>query len=231
LREYKTAMTHAAEIAAREGAGTLVYVRRFDLVEFAVVLEPDEPLAGARRAIYAVLDAAADALAAFVSPEKPITFDWPDTIRIDGGIIGGAMLEWPEGTAEDDVPEWLVAGVVVRSVTPLAGAGRHQHDLRAVLGTGLDLEGADMLDGTALIEGFSRHLMLHFEHWREYGFAPVGKAFLERLVEERARRREIAGNGDLLERGLDGKLISRNDLAAALSRPRWRDPATGEPWL
>ena len=31
-------------IAAEEGAGTLVYVGRFDLAEFAVVLEPEEPL-------------------------------------------------------------------------------------------------------------------------------------------------------------------------------------------
>ena len=35
------------------GAGTLVYVGRFDLAEFAVVLEPEEPLRTARRALYA----------------------------------------------------------------------------------------------------------------------------------------------------------------------------------
>jgi len=35
------------------GAGTLVWVRRYDLVEFAVVLEPDEPLVSARRAFFA----------------------------------------------------------------------------------------------------------------------------------------------------------------------------------
>ena len=44
LREVGDAMTHATGIASEEGAGTLVYVGRFDLAEFAVVLEPDEPL-------------------------------------------------------------------------------------------------------------------------------------------------------------------------------------------
>ena len=54
------------------GAGTLVYVGRFDLAEFAVVLEPDEPLRTARRAFYAGMAALADALAAHAPPEKPI---------------------------------------------------------------------------------------------------------------------------------------------------------------
>ena len=44
LREVGDAFAHAVSIAAEQGAGTLVYVGRFDLAEFAVVLEPDEPL-------------------------------------------------------------------------------------------------------------------------------------------------------------------------------------------
>ena len=48
LRELGDAFAHASEIAAEAGAGTLVWVRRYDLVEFAVVLEPDEPLRSGR---------------------------------------------------------------------------------------------------------------------------------------------------------------------------------------
>ena len=70
-------------IAAEHGAGTLVYVGRFDLAEFAVVLEPDEPLRTARRAFYAGMAALTDALVAHAPPEKPIAFDWPDAIRVD----------------------------------------------------------------------------------------------------------------------------------------------------
>src|SRR5499425_2443274 len=49
LREVGDAFAHARQVAAEEGAGTLVYVGRFDLAEFAVVLEPEEPLKTARR--------------------------------------------------------------------------------------------------------------------------------------------------------------------------------------
>ena len=90
LREVGDAFAHAKLIAADAGAGTLVHVGRFDLAEFAVVLEPEEPLCTARRALYAGLAALADALAACAPPEKPISFDWPDAIRIDGGLVGGA---------------------------------------------------------------------------------------------------------------------------------------------
>ena len=63
LREAGDAFGHARKIAAREGAGTIVWVRRFDTVEFAVVLEPDEPLAAARRVFYLAQCALFDALA------------------------------------------------------------------------------------------------------------------------------------------------------------------------
>src|ERR1051326_2405408 len=53
LREVGDAFAHAVAVADKEGAGTLVHVGRFDLAEFAVVLEPDEPLRTARRTIYA----------------------------------------------------------------------------------------------------------------------------------------------------------------------------------
>lgn len=232
LREYKTAMTHAAEIADTEGAGTLVYVRRYDMVEFALVLEPEEPLATARRAIYAVMNAAGDSLSFVVPPEKPVAFDWPDTIRIDGGIVGGAMLSWPKGAAETEVPAWLVAGVVYRSIMPLQGGSQTPYDTRAIEGTGLDLEGVEVLDTTELIESFSRHLMVQFDRWREFGFEAVGRAYRDRLGDLKARRRDLADNGDLLERGLASEdIVARHDLAASLAAPRWRDPATGEPWL
>src|SRR5436190_2371939 len=95
LREVGDAFAHAVKIAREEGAGTMVFVGRFDLAEFAVVLEPDEPLRIARRAFYAGCVALADALAAHAPPEKPISIDWPDAIRVDGGLVGGARLAWP----------------------------------------------------------------------------------------------------------------------------------------
>ena len=48
LREVGDAFEYAKAHASELGAGALIYVGRFDLAEFAVVLEPDEPLRSAR---------------------------------------------------------------------------------------------------------------------------------------------------------------------------------------
>ena len=72
LRESGDAFAHACRIAGEAGAGTLVGVGRFDLVEFAVVLEPEEPLRSARRAFYAGMAALADAIAANGPAEIPL---------------------------------------------------------------------------------------------------------------------------------------------------------------
>ena len=80
LRETGDAFAHACRIANEAGAGTLVWVRRFDLAEFAVVLEPEEPLRSARRAFYCGMNALADAVAAYCPPERELTFAWPDTL-------------------------------------------------------------------------------------------------------------------------------------------------------
>ena len=101
LRELGDAFAHGCEIAAEAGAGTLVWVRRYDLVEFAVVLEPDEPLRSARRAFFAGMNALADAIAAHCPPEREVSFDWPDAVRFDAGLLGGGRLGWPAECAED----------------------------------------------------------------------------------------------------------------------------------
>src|SRR5258707_13200906 len=110
LREVGDAFAHATRVAAQEGAGTLVYVGRFDLVEFAVVLEPDEPLKTARRSLYAGVAALGDALAVHAPPELPITFDWPDAVRVNGGLVGGARLARPPDADEGGPPPLPVVG-------------------------------------------------------------------------------------------------------------------------
>lgn len=224
LRELGDAFGRARQIAAQEGAGTLVWTRRFDLVEAAVVLEPEEPLSSARRAFFAGMNAAADALAAHSPPEKPITFAWPDTILLDGGLVGGVRLAWPEGAREDAIPEWLVLGLMMRLMMH-SGPG---HRAR----TSLEAEGFELLEPRELIGGFARHLMVHFDRWREGGFAPVGADYLARLSPERGTRRGIDGNGDLLVHRLGKSLpAERLALVPALADCGWLDRATGEPLI
>src|SRR6266550_4622205 len=150
LRELGDAFAHGREIAAQSGAGTLIWVRRYDLVEFAVVLEPDEPLTSARRALFAGMNAAADAIAAHCPPEREVSFDWPDTIRFDGGLLGGARLGWPTGCAEDEVPAWLVFGIMLR-----AADMAHVEQVQAAAGVSLLSEGFEMVDTDAIIGSFA----------------------------------------------------------------------------
>src|SRR3974390_3783066 len=92
LRELGDAFAHAPSIAAEQGAGTLVYVGRFDLAEFAVVLEPEEPLLKARRVFYAGMSALADALAAHAQPETSIVIDWRGCLLVNQGLVGGGAF-------------------------------------------------------------------------------------------------------------------------------------------
>lgn len=225
LREVGDAFAHAVKIAADAGAGTLVHVGRFDLAEFAVVLEPDEPLRTARRALFAGLTALADALAVHAPPEKPISFHWPATVRIDGGVVGGARLAWPAGCSEDTSPAWLVFGAMIRT----AAIGGEEPGLHP-LGTTLDAEGFDH-DSSRLVESFARHLMVAIDTWQQDGFAEVAKNYLSRLAPERGVRRELDDNGDLLVRCVDQAAIDRRSLLRDLETSSWLDPATGAPRL
>jgi biotin-(acetyl-CoA carboxylase) ligase len=231
LREVGDAFAHAREVAAEEGAGTLVYVGRFDMAEFAVVLEPDEPLGTARRAFYAGMTALADALAVHAPPEKPIAFDWPDAVRVDGGLVGGARLAWPVDADENEPPAWLVFGAIIRTVAMSDG----EPGLRP-LAAALEEEGFEDFGSGRLVESFARHLMVATDTWQEKGFTEVAKNYLARLAPVSATgdgksgvRRGLADNGDLLLRRMATTAPERLALVQALAMPSWLDPATGGP--
>jgi hypothetical protein len=226
LREVGNAFDHAMRVAAEEGAGTLVHVGRFDLVEFAVVLEPEEPLRSARRAVYAGLNAIVDALVAHAPPEKIVNVDWPAAIFVDGGLVGGGRLGWPVNAAEDAVPPWLVFGAMVRVVAmePI------EPGLRPLGSATLEEEGFEEL-GPGLVESFARHFMVALDGWREFGFAEVAKNYLSRLQPRSGMRREIDGNGDLIERAIAGGQTERKSLIEALAAESWFDPQAGGPRL
>jgi hypothetical protein len=227
LREGGNAFAHACAVADNEGAGVLVWVRRYDLIEFAVTLEPDEPLGQARRAFFAGSNALADALVSQAPPERAVTFDWPDAIRIDGVLVGGSRLGWPEGIAEDDVPPWLVFSGMVRAVTLRAG----ESGLRPLFGA-LDEVGFEDVDAGEIVASFARHLMHDFHEWSETGFASVARRWLGRLSGIDNGSVQLAENGDLLLARAEGaEAGERRGLRAALGRPTWLDPATQEPWL
>jgi biotin-(acetyl-CoA carboxylase) ligase len=237
LREVGDAFAHAVAIATDEGAGTLVHVGRFDFAEFAVVLEPDEPLRTARRAIYTGMCALGDALAAIAPPNKAINFDWPDAVWVDGGLVGGARLAWPSQADVDEPPAWLVFGVMIRLVT----MGEDEPSLPPIAAVFSD-EGSGTADGGVLAAHFARHLMTAFDIVQDKGFDEVARNYLARLAPEggelrkagpadrpNAIRRDIDHEGNLLIRYRDTGKVERRSLAAALAAPSWLDPLRGLP--
>ena len=224
LREAGDAFDHAVAHAAELGAGTLVFVGRFDHAEFAIVLEPEEPLATARRCFYAGMLALADALAALAPAETPIAIRWPDALEIDGGLVGGGRLAWPQATGEHAVPDWLVFGTMIRLVWLRADFGVHPQ------ATALGAEGFGIVDAERLAEGFARHLMRAIDRWQDGKVGEIVQEYAARLRPERKVRSVIEANGDLrVER--PGKPTEHRELAVALAAPAWLDPAIGEPRL
>ena len=223
LREVGDAFKHARANAAELGAGALVFVGRFDLAEFAVVLEPDEPLGTARRAFYAGMAALIEALAAHAPPEKQISCTWPDAIHIDHGLVGGGQFAWSEGP-EDEPPQWLVFGGMIRTVSMSAT----EPGLRP-LSTAIEEEGFDDVGAAGLVESFARHLMVQIDAWQEFGFKEVAKSYLGRLEPEKGLQRGIDETGDLLIRRTDKTDVERRKLIPALATPSWLDPETRGP--
>ena len=226
LRESGDAFAHACRIAPESGAGTLVYVGRFDLAEFAVVLEPAEPLRSARRAFYAGMVALTDALRAYAPPSKPITIGWPDAVRIDGGLVGGGRMGWPSDADEDAPPPWLVFAAMIRTVA-MSDDEPGVHPLASAL----DQEGFGEAGAAQITESFARHLMLALDGWRVDGFDSLARDYLTRMPRERQTVQRIDDRGDLLTRRLGMDKTERNDLVQALATPSWLDPALGGPRL
>jgi hypothetical protein len=255
LRESGDAFAHACKVAGDVGAGTLVWTRRFDLAEFAVGLEPEEPLATARRVHYAGMNALLDALAVHAPPNMPIAFDWPDAIRVDGVLVGGGRLGWPD-CGEEDVPPWLVFGAMIRTAVMRAG----DPGLRPLLGA-LDEVGFQEIDAGEVLASFARHLKAGMHDWEEQGFGIVERRYLERMAsgsrnfasgetlhgddphspaprvgfshsgkgrEPVSRLDEI---GDLSTQSDDQGQTSPRSLREALLAPSWLDLRTGMPWL
>jgi hypothetical protein len=170
LREGGDAMQRArAEAEAGAGAGLLIWVRRPDIVDCAVLLEPEETLAEARHVISAGLAAIADALAAISPPEKPLTLVWPDRVHFDGALVGGAQLAWPEDCLEQDIPAWLIFGFTLRAMAP--------ENTGIEPPAALIDEGFDDFEAGPFIESFARHFMLALDGWAQGGPKAASESF------------------------------------------------------
>jgi hypothetical protein len=149
--------------AEAEAAGTLVVGARPGVIDLAVVLAPEEPLAVARRVGLVGLTALAEAVGSHAPPDKPLILDSSGALVFDRARLGGARLAWPLGCAEDAVPDWLVFSAMLIASNREAGDPGHTPG-----STSLEEEGFEA-GGDALVESFARHLLRGLSLWAEDG--------------------------------------------------------------
>ncbi|WP_043752037.1 biotin/lipoate--protein ligase family protein [Methylobacterium nodulans] len=210
--------------AAEDAAGTLVFAADGSVIEAALVLAPEEPLALARRVFLIGMGALADALGSHAPPDKPIAIAWPDTLRFDGARLGGGRLAWPKDCAEEAVPDWLVFSAM------LIASKRHAGDPGLTPeSTSLEEEGFPREAACLIVESFAQYVMKGLSVLEEDGFARGAERYRTFLTAPPGERLALTDSGDALaSSGAGTRLLS---LRSALDVAAWLDPATGAPRL
>jgi hypothetical protein len=245
-RVDRGAFDAACAQAGTAGAGALFLEERRGVLGIAVVFEPEEPLAAARRAFMVGMAAVTDALVAHCLPERSVRIGWPDVLVYDTGRIGGGRLAWegvpatavpatavpeaavPEAAVpEAAVPGWMVFGVeLIADREDVAEPGRHPETV--------SLREEDFGESAGIVESFARNLMLRMNIWETQGFDAAADGYLSRLIPEvEGAAHALGPTGDLVV--LDGGRVAARPLVPALAagavEARWRDRARGGPRL
>ena len=208
-------LDEAIRLAPMEGAGTLVWRHGGGILAFAVVLEPERPLAEARLAFFAGMCAIGDALAAHCAPDRPVRFGYPDTILYDAARLGGARLATPESCADGRVPDWMIFAVeLIAERDHLPDPGAYPDST--------SLQEEEFAPAEAIVESFASYLMLWLDRWAHKGFQGLAERYLERLDPPLEQGARGLADGDLMERLPSGE-IGRRSLAEGLAACRWRD--------
>ena len=216
LCETGDVLTEACRLAPDLGAGTLVLHQSPGVLAFAVILEPEQPLAEARRAFLLAMTALSDALAAHCPPERPVRIIWPDQVVYDGGRLGGGRFAVAAGCAEDQVPDWMVfAAEVIADRDDLEEPGRFPGS------TSLKEEGFDPAED--IVSTFASYMMLYFDRWAHEGFDAVTNRFLMRIDPPLLRGVRRIEGVQMVEVTPSGSAKRYPDLVTALAASDWRD--------
>ncbi len=199
-------------------AGLVAWARRPDALDAAVVLAPEEPLERAMAAVFAVALGLGDAIGALAPPEVAVHYVWPDAFRINGALCG-ELRAAASDDAPDEVPDWLVIGVTLPFLPPDAAAPGTEPDRTCLLA-----EGCADLTPPALLESWSRHMLVWINRLLDDGVAPLHAAWRERawqigeaLPDGRGTFMGLDELGGMLVKGVDG--TSLRPLTEMLERP------------
>lgn len=161
------------------GAGDLIWSTTGNLMQFALVLEPEVSRVRCGEMLYAAMVAFGDAAGALIPPEVSITYLWPNTILMNDGAIGSVDLI----VSDEDVsscPDWMVLSMEIQMMPDLADMNPGEnYDV-----TTLWDEGCGDVTAIELLESTSRHLVNAIHVWSEDGFKPIHDQWMGRLNEK-----------------------------------------------
>lgn len=141
----------------------------------AVVLAPEQPLAQAMGAAFAVALGLGDALGALAPPEVSVHYEWPGGFRVNGARCG--RMRTRASTADPAAePDWLAIGIEV----PFLPAAEAAEPGLTPDETCLAEEGCVGIEPVPLLESWSRHMLVWFNRLEHDGFAPLHAAWRER---------------------------------------------------
>lgn len=209
-------LAEAVALAPGQGAGTLVLHQSPGLLAFAVVLEPEQPLAEAQLAFLLGMTALGDALAAHCPPERPVRLIWPDQVTYDAARIGGGRFAIAPGTAEDGVPDWMVfAAELIADRDHIDEPGQYPGS------TSLKEESFDAAED--IVSTFASYMMLYFDRWTHDGFAAVSNRYLMRVDPPLLRGVRRIDGDKMIEIKPAGGSKAYPPLREAMVTQTWRD--------
>jgi biotin-(acetyl-CoA carboxylase) ligase len=219
-----------AEAAARreEATGSLFYCKRPDLLEAALVLAPEKALRPSLCVLYPLMLAFGDALGSALPPRVAVHYGWPDRILINGGLAGALRFVAPTSDP-DDMPDWLLAGVVLDIMGGAQTEPGQERDRTSLFG-----EGVMDVSPQPILEAFARYFLVWLDRWETRGLSALEPAWTGRAMgrEEahqfrgpdgdfEARVKTLARDGNLVLEAADRRRVL--DLMQLLDGRGWRE--------
>ncbi len=154
--------------------GLLVWNERRDRLQMAVLLEPEAALPITLQALSVFVLALGDALGGFTAPALPLALRWPNIVLVDGMELARARCTWAEPAAAGDIPAWLVLGLdMPLHEPPEPGREPDRWTLEGAAG--------GSVAPAEIVAQIGRHFLLWTDRWQREGFAPIARAWNQRL--------------------------------------------------
>ncbi len=215
--DTRDTLAEAVRLAPEHGAGTLVLHQSAGLLSFAVVLEPDMPLAQAQMAFLLGMAALGDTLAAHCPPERAVRFVWPDVVQFDKCRIGGGRFAVAPETRAEDVPDWMVFAADLIADRDVLDEPGHYPDT-----TSLKEDGFDPAED--IVATFASYVMLYVDRWTHDGLDAVTNRYLMRIDPPLLRGVRRMDGDRLVEITPSGGGKRHAPLMEALGQSDWRGP-------